>query len=43
MIIAIIAPRIGIKCKYIPARFAPINQTPFIHKKKEISPGNKTT
>ena len=37
------APKIGIKCKNIPERFAPIIEIPLIQKKKEQRPGNKTT
>ena len=40
---AIIAPKIGIKCKNTPERFAPIKATPLIQKKNEARPGNKTT
>ena len=40
---AITAPKIGIKCKNTPARFAPINAMPLIQKKKDARPGNKTT
>ena len=40
---AIIAPNIGIKCKNIPALFAPIIPIPLIQKKNEASPGNNTT
>ena len=40
---AINVPKIGIKCKNTPERFAPIIAIPFIQKKKEASPGNKTT
>ena len=40
---AIMAPKIGIKCKNIPERLAPIIDMPLIQKKKEARPGNKTT
>ena len=40
---AIIAPMIGIKCKKIPALFAPIIEIPFIQKKKAAKPGKITT
>ena len=43
MIIAIIAPKIGIKCKKIPALLAPIKSIPFIQKKNEANPGKRTT
>ena len=35
--------KIGIKCKNIPALFAPIIEIPFIQNKKAKIPGNKTT
>ena len=41
--IAIIAPMIGIKCRNIPALFAPIIEIPFIQKKNAASPGKITT
>ena len=37
------ALKIGIKCKNTPDRFAPIMDIPFIHKRKDAKPGNKTT
>ena len=40
---AIIALKIGIKCKKTPDRLAPIMEIPFIHKIKDAKPGNKTT
>jgi len=40
---AIIAPKIGIKCKKTPALFAPIIDIPLIQKKNANSPGKKTT
>ena len=42
-IIAIIALNIGIKCKKTPDRLAPIIDIPFIHKRNDARPGNKTT
>jgi len=43
IIMAITAPKIGIRCKKIPARFAPIIAIPLIQKKNAARPGNKTT
>ena len=43
IIIAIIAPKIGIKCKNTPALFAPIIEIPLIQKKKAAIPGKITT
>ena len=43
MIIAIAAPKIGMRCKKTPALFAPIKDIPLIQKKKAARPGNKTT
>ena len=40
---AIIALKMGIICKKIPALLAPIKATPFIQKIKEARPGNRTT
>ena len=37
------APKIGIKCKNIPARLAPIKDIPLIQKKKDANPGKITT
>ena len=42
-IIAIIALKIGIKCKKTPDLLAPIIDIPLIHKRKDAKPGNKTT
>ena len=37
------ALKIGIKCKKTPDLFAPIIDIPFIHKRNDAKPGNKTT
>ena len=37
------ALKIGIRCKKTPDRLAPIIEIPFIHKRKDAKPGNKTT
>ena len=41
--IAIIALKIGIKCKKTPDLLAPIIDIPLIHKRKDARPGNNTT
>ena len=41
--IAIIAPKIGIKCRNTPALFAPMIEIPLIQNKKAKRPGKKTT
>ena len=43
IIIANIAPIIGIRCKNIPALFVPITEIPLIQNKKANNPGKKIT
>ena len=38
-----IEPNTGIRCKNTPALLAPIIDIPFIQKKNDARPGNKTT